>query len=273
MNLRGTFAFGLAVIAILCAGCTTTQSGSGQRIVVSVKDQKMVRLEDGIPRAIYPVSTSKYGLGDRVGSNATPTGILVVAKKIGDNAPLGAVFKSRQPTGEVLPPNAPGRDPIVTRVLWLAGKQPQNQNAFRRLIYIHGTTEEKRIGRPASYGCIRMKSNDVAELYDSVAPGTQVEIQVAALPPFWRKPIHAVPRTSKPDPSVPSETTPSASIGETMLSSTKKPSVSSDVEDESQAEVVARLRKRLEARDATAAERNIPTANEKLDKSFLDLAI
>ena len=79
-------------------------------------------------------------------------------------------------TGEVIAPDAPGRDPIVSRVLWLRGKEMQNSNARERCIYIHGTPEEKRIGRRASYGCIRMKSKDVIALYGRVHIGAPVRI-------------------------------------------------------------------------------------------------
>ena len=99
-----------------------------------------------------------------------------VAKKIGRGAPSGAVFKSRRRTGEVLPPNAPGRDPIVTRILWLSGLEPRNRNAYSRYIYIHGTPEEWRIGSPASYGCIRMRSDDVIDLYNRIRTGTKVTV-------------------------------------------------------------------------------------------------
>ncbi|MGV3533190.1 MAG: L,D-transpeptidase family protein, partial [Chthoniobacteraceae bacterium] len=88
-------------------------------IVVSVPDQKMVILQNGLRVAQYPVSTSKFGVGDRPRSFATPLGTLQVASKVGQNAPLGAVFKGRRYTGEILKPNAPGRDPIVTRILHL----------------------------------------------------------------------------------------------------------------------------------------------------------
>jgi lipoprotein-anchoring transpeptidase ErfK/SrfK len=99
-----------------------------------------------------------------------------VRRKIGGGVPLGTVFKSRRPTGEVLPPDAPGRDPIVTRILWLDGLDAHNRNAFSRCIYIHGTPQESMIGTPASYGCIRMRSSDVAELYEMVGYGAHVEI-------------------------------------------------------------------------------------------------
>jgi lipoprotein-anchoring transpeptidase ErfK/SrfK len=136
----------------------------------------MLVLTDGQPVAIYKVSTSKYGTGDRDGSYATPLGHLCVRKKIGDGFPLGEVFKSRKPTGEVIPPDAPGRDPIVTRILWLDGLEAHNRNAFHRCIYIHGTPQESLLGTPVSYGCIRMRSSDVKNLYEFVGTGAQVTI-------------------------------------------------------------------------------------------------
>jgi lipoprotein-anchoring transpeptidase ErfK/SrfK len=145
-------------------------------IVVSVPDQTLALINDGVVVARYRVSTSKFGLGDRSGTYATPLGTMAVASKIGANAPLGAVFKNRRMTGEILRPNAPGRDPIVTRILWLRGLERGNAHAFNRNIYIHGTPEERFIGRPASYGCIRMRSADVAQLFNSVPVGTRIEV-------------------------------------------------------------------------------------------------
>jgi lipoprotein-anchoring transpeptidase ErfK/SrfK len=152
------------------------------RVVISVRDQKLMLLQGNAKVATYPVSTSKFGLGDRWGSLATPLGTLQVAQKIGDRAPLGAVFHNRRFTGEVLRPNAPGRDPVITRILWLRGLEAGNAHAFRRCIYIHGTPEEKTIGRPASYGCIRMRSIDVAALYNQLPLGATVEIRQDRLP-------------------------------------------------------------------------------------------
>ena len=86
------------------------------------------------------------------------------------------VFKDRRPTGEILVPDAPGRDPIVTRILWLRGREAQNANAYSRYIYIHGTPEERNIGKRASFGCIRMRSRDVIQLYDIVGTGARVTI-------------------------------------------------------------------------------------------------
>ena len=166
--------------ALLLAGCA---GDTRHRILVSTADQEMLVLRDGKPLARYPVSTSKFGLGNRPGSNATPLGNLRVKKKIGGGAPAGMVFKGRRPTGEILAPDAPGRDPIVTRILWLDGCDFKNRNAFARCIYIHGTPEERTIGSPASYGCIRMKSDDVIELFDAVGVGARVVISDRPLAP------------------------------------------------------------------------------------------
>jgi lipoprotein-anchoring transpeptidase ErfK/SrfK len=149
---------------------------SRNKMVVSVRDQKMVLLRDGKPIKAYKISTSKFGLGDEPGSNRTPLGRMKVAKKIGNGQPPGAVFKSRRATGEVIKPNAPGRDPIVSRILWLTGTESNNRNAFRRYIYIHGTPEMNRLGSPASYGCIRMGFKDVVDLYNRVGTGADVYV-------------------------------------------------------------------------------------------------
>ncbi len=151
-------------------------------MLVSVKDQKMALYNRGNRVATYPISTSKFGTGDRPGSNRTPIGEMEIARKIGGGQPMGMVFKGRRPTGEVLRPNSPGRDPIVTRILWLRGKESATRNAFRRYIYIHGTPEERKIGKPASYGCIRMRSRDIARLYDRVGVGAKVRVTHGSLP-------------------------------------------------------------------------------------------
>lgn len=159
-------------VAIICpAPAMATPS-----IVVSVPDQTLALIDDGVVVARFPVSTSKFGLGDGSGTYATPLGSMAIASKIGANAPLGSVFKNRRMTGEILRPNAPGRDPIVTRILWLRGLEKRNARAFARNIYIHGTPEERLIGRPASYGCIRMRSSDVARLFNAVGVGTKIEV-------------------------------------------------------------------------------------------------
>ena len=159
-----------------------TETATPPRVIISVKDQKLMVIENGQRAAVYPVSTSKFGLGDRWGSMATPLGWLQVAEKIGDHAPPGAVFHKRRFTGEILSPNAPGRDPIVTRIIWLRGLERANANAFNRCIYIHGTPEEKIIGKPASFGCVRMSSRDVTEVYAQIQIGALVRIIPDSLP-------------------------------------------------------------------------------------------
>lgn len=152
-------------------------SAENPTLVVSVPEQKLYLFDaDGHKVASYRISTSKFGLGDVRSSYATPTGQLEVAVKIGHGAEPGTVFHHCRPTGEICPPNAPGRDPIVTRILCLRGLEQQNARALSRGIFIHGTADERHIGRPVSYGCIRMKSRDVVELFEQVRPGTRVEI-------------------------------------------------------------------------------------------------
>jgi hypothetical protein len=180
MKIRGFVRlFATVACAIILASCAAPDQR--HQIVVSVRDQKLGLLDQGKLLATYPVSTSKFCLGDRPGRFGTPLGRLAIAQKIGDGAPVGAVFKDRRRTGEVVAVNAPGRDPIVTRIIWLRGLERQNANAFRRDIYIHGTPEERNIGRPASYGCIRMRSLDIVSLYNVVGLGAEVMIVNAPL--------------------------------------------------------------------------------------------
>ncbi len=167
------------LLALFLASCAAPDTQ--HHIVISTRDQKLALLDRGTLLATYPVSTSKFGIGDRPGSRFTPLGQLQIAEKIGDNEPPGAVFKDRRRTGEIVLANSPGRDPIVTRILWLRGLESQNANAFARDIYIHGTPEERLIGMPASYGCIRMRSTDVVQLYNIVGIGAAVTIVEAPL--------------------------------------------------------------------------------------------
>ncbi len=166
-------------IVVLASSCVSPDTR--HHVVISVPEQRLAILDEGKLMATYPVSTSKFALSDLPGSRGTPLGELEVADKIGGGAPLGAVFKSRRRTGEILAPDAPGRDPIVTRILWLKGRERQNANAYGRMIYIHGTAEERRVGQPASYGCIRMRSRDVVQLYEVVGAGARVSILNAPL--------------------------------------------------------------------------------------------
>ncbi len=174
--LRGVFALATLMSVVSCVAPDTRH-----RLVISVPEQRMALLDQGVVVATYPVSTSKFGLGDFPGSNRTPLGELEIAQKVGASAPSGAVFKDRRRTGEIIAPDSPGRDPIVTRILWLRGLEAQNARAHGRTIYIHGTPEERNIGRPSSYGCVRMRSTDVIQLYDIVGRGARVSIVDAPL--------------------------------------------------------------------------------------------
>ncbi|HEU5247352.1 MAG TPA: L,D-transpeptidase [Candidatus Udaeobacter sp.] len=212
--LAGIFSF----ISITSAFAVTPLDTSNQ-LIISVRDQKLMLVQNGGKVATYPVSTSMFGVGDLWGRMTTPLGYLAVEKKIGDNAPTGAVFHNRRLTGEVLQPNAAGRDPVTTRIIWLRGLEAQNAHAFRRCIYIHGTPQEKTIGRPASYGCIRMKSSDIAVLYDRIPLGALVQITADRLPkvpkaPRSRPTTTVVAASAKPQNQEQTASTPVS--GETL---------------------------------------------------------
>lgn len=133
----------------------------------------------------WPISTSSRGIGNREGSLQTPVGVHEIAEKIGDAAPFAAIFKGRKLTGDIAAihqHDSPCPDDIITtRILWLRGlevgiNQGPNVDSYERYIYIHGTSDEAHIGTPASQGCIRMRNQDVLDLYDRVDPGTLVLI-------------------------------------------------------------------------------------------------
>lgn len=180
--------FGI-LTAILClnAGIAWAQEDAlppppPLELLISIADQKLVVLKDGGVIGKYRISTSRFGAGDSYGSYKTPLGKLRVCDKIGGDLSPGAVIKHRSATGEVIAVNAPGRDPIVTRVIWLDGLEEQNHNARARGIYIHGTPEENNLGKPMSWGCIRMRSEDVIQIYDEIPTGTLVDIIPDRLP-------------------------------------------------------------------------------------------
>ncbi len=132
----------------------------------------------------YPVSTSRFGLGQTQGSFKTPVGIHKIAQKIGDNEPVGRVFKSRIATDDIcLAEDFDGEEDVITsRILWLDGLQPGYNcdgkvDTFKRYIYIHGTADESHIGQPASIGCIRMRSLDVIKLFKHVEVNDLVIIE------------------------------------------------------------------------------------------------
>jgi lipoprotein-anchoring transpeptidase ErfK/SrfK len=178
---------------------------------VSVADQSLELYYRNKPIGRYLISTSRFGLGDRPGSRETPLGRMEVAKKIGASAPVGAVFKNRRPTGEILRPDAPGRDPIVTRIIWLKGLEPKNRNAFTRCIYIHGTPEERNVGHPASFGCIRMKSADVVQVFNTIGLGSTVDIIPGSLPDLVQQAASSVgAQVTSPQVAGPPEPPPTA---------------------------------------------------------------
>ena len=155
-------------------------------LIVSISEQQLLLVKNGEITAGYPISSSVYGIGNEAGSNKTPLGTHKISHKIGDGAESGAVFRSRALTGEMATIYTDDTDVdddlVTTRIMWLQGLEPGvNQgkgiDSHARYIYIHGTPEEGLIGQPASHGCIRMKNQDVIDLFDQVQEGTLVEIQ------------------------------------------------------------------------------------------------
>ena len=153
-------------------------------ILVSLSDQTLT-LESPEDTLRFPVSTAAVGAGERPGSGATPRGRHLVRARFGAGLPAGAVFAGRRFHGEFYDPErareAPERDWILSRILWLGGLQPGvNQggdvDSFRRFIYIHGTPDDQPMGEPASHGCIRMRNTDVITLFERVPVATPVTI-------------------------------------------------------------------------------------------------
>lgn len=156
---------------------TISNQTSELKLVISVGTQILAVMRDGHIESEYPVSTSRFGLGTEPGSLKTPLGKFRIFEKIGDDAPVGAIFVGRKMTGETSSQGG-NEDRILTRILWLEGCDPDNANTRERYIYLHGTNQESQIGTPASHGCIRMKSGDLIDLYALAQPGTPVEIVV-----------------------------------------------------------------------------------------------
>lgn len=156
------------------------------KIEIRLAQQTLTLLDDaGAVLRSYAVSTAKNGAGEQFGSECTPRGRHIVRAKIGAGHPLGAVFKGRRPTGEVWTPELhrahPGRDWMLTRLLWLSGCEPGfnrlgDVDTMRRMIYIHGTPDCEPLGRPDSHGCVRMRNGEIAELFDLVPCYTPVDI-------------------------------------------------------------------------------------------------
>ncbi|MBF0125592.1 MAG: L,D-transpeptidase [Magnetococcales bacterium] len=152
-----------------------------QPAVVVLGAQQRLHLLGSTPRGKkrgWPVSTGKAGFGNQQESGRTPTGLHRICALIGDNAPLGTVFKGRQPTGQVVAESDdPNQDFITTRILWLEGleagvNQGPGVDTRERYIYIHGTPDTARLGQPASAGCVRMRGSHVMKLFQLVRPGT-----------------------------------------------------------------------------------------------------
>jgi len=158
-------------------------------IRISIAEQTLELHENGTAIRRYVVSTSKNGAGEKYGSFCTPRGRHIVRAKIGASAPVNTVFVKRRPTGEIydaeLGSRFPGRDWMLTRLLWLSGcergfNRLGEVDTMRRYIYIHGSPDTAVMGRPGSIGCIRMRNGDLLELFELVEPGTPVEITASA---------------------------------------------------------------------------------------------
>lgn len=187
-----TAAFHLTWLVLALAACSHGKktppavapqpAGPVRRLVVSVTEQVMVTFEDNKPRRLFQVSTSRFGTGGKRGTYFTPLGHLEVVEIIGQGLPVGAKLKAGKHTGEIVPIDAPGRDPIVTRVIRLRGLERHNLWTFDRAIYIHGTPAESKLKTPASYGCIRMASADIITLCQWITPGSRVDIVAGKVP-------------------------------------------------------------------------------------------
>lgn len=156
------------------------------RIEISIPAQTLTLFDDfGGVKVKYLVSTAANGVGCEKDSGCTPLGSHIIRAKIGAGAPMNTVFIGRRPTGEILSPElaaqCPERDWILTRILWLSGTELGknrlgNVDSMQRYIYIHGTPDSEPMGQPCSHGCVRMRNQDVVELFDLVAVGTPVLI-------------------------------------------------------------------------------------------------
>jgi len=156
------------------------------KIEIDIGRQELKLLDEKKILKTYSVSTAKNGPGEKNGSFCTPRGRHIVRAKIGAGQPPNTVFVRRRPTGEIWTPELhakhPGRDWMLTRLLWLSGCEPGfnrlgDVDTMRRYIYLHGTHEFAEMGKPGSIGCVRMRNQDIIELFDRVAPYTPVEIR------------------------------------------------------------------------------------------------
>ena len=155
-------------------------------LLISIANQTLTLFDDADQvLARYPVSTASRGAGELRGSNCTPCGKHLIRARIGAGQPINAVFVARRPSGEVYSPELaaafPERDWILSRILWLSGCEPGRNrlgsvDTMRRYIYIHGCPDTATVGVPESHGCIRMRNEDIVELFDRVPIYTSVEI-------------------------------------------------------------------------------------------------
>ena len=155
------------------------------RLQIELDRQQLTLFEDGQPMACYPVSTALNGPGEQSGSGCTPRGRHVIRLKVGEGAAVNSVFVGRRLSGEIYSPELasshPQRDWILTRILWLSGKESGfnrggSCDTLRRFIYIHGCPESEPMGVARSHGCIRMRNADLLALFDRISVGTPVEI-------------------------------------------------------------------------------------------------
>lgn len=158
---------------------------------ISIADQRLYGFAAGRLLVSYPVSTALNGPGELSGSNCTPRGLHEVRARIGADLPLSAVLRGRRWTGEVwseaLHAQFPGRDWILSRILWLSGREPGfnrlgKVDSMRRYIYIHGTPDTEPMGVPRSHGCVRMRNTDLLELFPRVPVHCAVRIDEAPKP-------------------------------------------------------------------------------------------
>jgi len=155
---------------------TRENNAGGRGVEISIPDQHL-RVFDGKREiASFIVSTSRFGVGSREGSNMTPLGDFEITEKIGEEAQLMTVFKGRKPVGIYDPAQSSAEDLVMTRILWLHGSEEHNANTRGRYIYIHGTNQEHCLGQAASFGCIRMGNEDVVSLFNMIDVGSRVRI-------------------------------------------------------------------------------------------------
>ena len=156
-----------------------------QHITISVAKQLLELWQSGTCVLRAPIATAANGVGEENGSECTPRGQHYIRAKIGEGCKVNTVFVGRRPTGEIYNPDLrlqhPRRDWILTRILWLCGTEPGRNrlgdvDTMRRYIYIHGAPDDDDMGTPSSHGCIKMRNNDVIELFNRVSAGTPVMI-------------------------------------------------------------------------------------------------